>query len=356
MKNRTNEAVRNFHPAWYASVMGTGGLANAVHLFLGRIPLFEGIAQGLVGLNIALFVIFIFPWIARWIWHFDRLAEDLKHPMLGNFFATMPVGMLVLGANLYLIGPDMFSPDFINVAGLVLFVCASVLIIFFTIVVMYNAYVREDLSVDHLNFSWFITPVADIVVPILGGPLAAHYLSFDPVAAMTITIINMVFYGIGFMLFIFVGAVVFDRLVNHKLPHAQVSPTFWIILGPIGMGVVSLFGIAASSQSLGLLADPGSLKVLGTILWGFGFWAFLQTVVLTIRYWKDGIPFSMTWWAYIFPFAAYTISTFTVSAFLKSQIVYWYGVGLLVLLAAMWLTVLIRSLVSLQELLFPAKK
>jgi C4-dicarboxylate transporter/malic acid transport protein len=356
MKNKIIEAVRNFHPAWYASVMGTGGLANAVYLFLGKIPLFEGIARVLVEFNLALFVIFIFPWLARWIWHFDRASEDLKHPMLGNFFATLPVGMLVLGANLYLIGPGMFSPDFINVAGLVLFICASVLIILFTVVVLYNSYTLEDLSIDHLNFSWFITPVADIVVPILGGPLAVHYLSFDPAAAMMINIIDMIFYGIGFMLFIYVGAVVFDRFINHKLPHAQVSPTFWIILGPIGMGVVSLFGIAASSQSLGLLADPSSLKVLGTILWGFGFWAFLQTVVLTIRYWKDGVPFSMTWWAYIFPFAAYTISTFTVSAFLKSQVVYWYGVGLLVLLATMWLIVLVRSLLSLDELLFPAKK
>jgi len=81
------------------------------------------------------------------------------------------VGMLVLGANLYLIGPSMsFSPDFINIAGLVSFIFGLVLILFFTIVVMYNAYVREDISIDHINFSWFITPVANIIIPILGSP------------------------------------------------------------------------------------------------------------------------------------------------------------------------------------------
>ncbi len=354
--SRTNEVVRHFNPAWYASVMGTGGVANAVHLFLGRVPFFEGVAQVLVGLNMVLFVIFIVPWTARWIWHFDRLAEDLRHPMLGNFFVTMPVGALILGANFYLIGPSMFSPDFIDATGLVLFVFAAVLILLFTLVVMYNAYAREDLSVDHINFAWFITPVADIVVPVLGGPLAAHYLSFDPGAAMTVNMIDMAFYGIGFMLFIYIGAVVFNRLINHKLPHAQVSPTFWILLGPIGMGVVSLFAIANTSQSLGLVADTGVLKLLGTILWGFGFWAFLQTIVLTLRYWKEGIPFSMTWWAFIFPFAAYTISTFMVAVFLKSQVVYWYGILLLVLLVIMWVTVLVRSILSLEDLLFPAKK
>ncbi|MCD6397501.1 MAG: hypothetical protein J7L71_08165, partial [Spirochaetaceae bacterium] len=117
MKSEIDKIVSYFHPAWYATVMGTGGLANAVHLFLGKIPFFERVAEGLVWLNIVLFVIFIFPWFARWIFHLDRLVEDLIHPMLGNFFATMPVGMLVLGGNLYLIGPNMFSSDFINVAG-----------------------------------------------------------------------------------------------------------------------------------------------------------------------------------------------------------------------------------------------
>jgi C4-dicarboxylate transporter/malic acid transport protein len=356
MRRKINEAVMNFHPAWYASVMGTGGLANAVFLFLGNIPFFKSLAQVLVEFNIFLFVIFIFPWLARWIWHFDKVVTDLKHPMLGNFFATMPFGMIILGANLYLVFSDKLSPDFINGIAWIFFIISSVLIIFFTIVVMYYTYVREDLSIDHLNFSWFITPVANIVVPILGGPLASHYLNINSAIAMTITIIDVLFYGIGFMLFIFVGSVVFNRLVNHKLPHAQVSPTFWIILGPIGMGVVCLFVIADSSQGLGLLSDSSVIKMLGTILWGFGFWAFLQTIVLTIKYWKEGVPFSMTWWAYIFPFAAYVISTFKVSIFMKSQIVYWYGVGLLVLLFAMWLIVLIRSLLSLERLLFPEKK
>jgi C4-dicarboxylate transporter/malic acid transport protein len=353
MKDKINQMVRNFHPAWYATVMGTGGLANAVYLFLGKIPFFEKVAQALVLFNIALFVILIFPWVARWIWHRDILVEDMKNPLLGNFFVTMPVGMVVLGSNLYLIGPKMFTQAFIHLAGLVLFICGAPLIFFFTIAILYYAYTREALSPDHINFSWFITPVADIVVPILGTPIAAHYLSSAYATAKIITIVDIIFYGIGFMLFLFVGSVVFHRFINHKLPHPQVSPTFWIILGPIGIGVVGLFNIADALQSLGMLTETGTLKVFGAILWGFGFWAFLQTVVLTIRYWKEGVPFSMSWWAYIFPFAVYTISTFVISTFFQSDAVYWYGVGLLVMLAVMWFIVLIRSLLSLKVLLFP---
>jgi C4-dicarboxylate transporter/malic acid transport protein len=358
MKDKVNDIVRYFHPAWYASVMGTGGLANAVYLFLGKIPFFKFVAEILVWFNIFLFIILIFPWFARWILHFDKLSEDLKHPMLGNFFATMPVGMLVLGANLYLVGQNIFSHELISIASLVFFICGSVLIIFFTIIILHYAYIREDLSVDHINFSWFITPVGNIVVPLLGGFIVVRYLSFNYTTALFIAIIDLVFYGIGFMLFIFIGAVVFGRFINHKLPHAQVSPTFWIILGPIGIGVVSLFINADSLQSLGILSDTTSLKILGTILWGFGFWAFLQTLMLTIKYWKEdeGIPFSMSWWAYIFPFAAYVLATFKISVFLKSQIIYWYGILLLISLFIMWLIVLIKTILSIEKLLLPVKK
>ena len=352
----SNSVVRHFHPAWYASVMGTGGLANAIHLALGGSPFFEGLADVLVGVNIALFLLFIIPWTGRWLLHFDRLSDDLRHPMLGNFFVTMPVGALILGANFYLIGPDMFAPEFIAAAGIVLFVFAAVLILFFTIVVMYNAYVRENLQPEMINFAWFITPVADIVIPVLGVSLVEQYKVGSPSIASLINTIDMIFYGIGFMLFIFIGAVVFNRLVNHKLPHAQVAPTFWILLGPIGMGTVGIFAIANSAKSLGLILDPTPFRLLGTLLWGFGFWAFIQTLVLTVKYWKDGIPFSMTWWAFIFPFAAYIISTFQVGGFLRSPLVFWYGIAMLALLFVMWIVVLVKSIVALPSLLLPEKK
>ncbi|HUX42547.1 MAG TPA: hypothetical protein VMV83_15370 [Rectinemataceae bacterium] len=351
--SESNGVVRHFNPAWFASVMGTGGLASALHAALGSIPLFEGIADILVGLNIALFILFLIPWTARWVLHFDRLSEDLKHPMLGNFFVTMPVGAIILGANLLLVGPDFLDRSFVGATAVVLFAVAAVLILFFTVLVMHIAYVRENLQPEQINFAWFITPVADIVVPVLGVPLVALLKDSNPGAAQFINLLNLAFFGIGFLLFIFIGAIVFNRLISHKLPHAQVSPTFWILLGPIGIGTVALFGIAGSAQSLGLLPDPSGMKLAGVLLWGFGLWAFIQTLVVTIKYWREGIPFSMTWWAFIFPFAAYVLATFQVGGFLHSPVVHVYGLALLALLALMWLIVFVRSLVSLPALLAP---
>lgn len=112
--------VRYFSPAWYASVMGTGGLANVLFLLGSRMPFLKPISFGLLWINIALFVILIGPWIARWFLHFDKLVEDLKQPIMSNFFVTMPVGGLILGTNLFIIGKGHFSMPFI-----VLYCCSA---------------------------------------------------------------------------------------------------------------------------------------------------------------------------------------------------------------------------------------
>lgn len=88
------------------------------------------------------------------------------------------------------------------------------------------------------------------------------------------------------------------------------APTFWIILGPIGVGTLSLMGIADSSKLLGLISSVDAIKMLSLILWGFGLWAFVLTLAITIKYMRnDGVPFTLSWWAFIFPLAAYTLSS-----------------------------------------------
>ncbi|HUZ18538.1 MAG TPA: C4-dicarboxylate ABC transporter, partial [Spirochaetia bacterium] len=118
--------VRHFSPAWYASVMGTGGLANVLYLFSAEAGFLRPVAIALGWLNVALFLLFVGPWVARWFLHFDKLTEDLKHPMMSNFFATMPVGALILGTNFFLMGRSYLPISFIAGLGIVLWIFAVV--------------------------------------------------------------------------------------------------------------------------------------------------------------------------------------------------------------------------------------
>ncbi|MHB1407679.1 MAG: SLAC1 family transporter [Desulfitobacteriaceae bacterium] len=48
---------------------------------------------------INVFLLFIVPWVARWFLHFETLKQDLQHPVMSNFFVTMPVGAMIVGTN-----------------------------------------------------------------------------------------------------------------------------------------------------------------------------------------------------------------------------------------------------------------
>ncbi len=43
-------------------------------------------------------------------------------------------------------------------------------------------------------------------------------------------------WGMGFLLFLLVASLLYDRFVFHPLPAAPLAPSFWIGLGPLGVG------------------------------------------------------------------------------------------------------------------------
>ncbi|MGB9680084.1 MAG: C4-dicarboxylate ABC transporter [Thermoanaerobacteraceae bacterium] len=342
-----NCIIRHFSPAWYASVMGTGGFANVIYLLSAKMSFLKPAAVALFFLNIFLFLIFIIPWIGRWFLHFDKLIEDLKHPVMSNFFVTMPVGGLILGTNFFMIGKEYFSMAFIVTLSTILWIYGVALALIFGVFVTYNMMITEGIGPELTNYSWYITPVASIVVPLLGNLLVKAYAAKNVELAKLINITDIMFYGIGLMLFIILGSIILNRFITGAMPNAMTTPTFWIILGPIGVGTVSLMGIADASKVIGILMAVDVFKLISMIFWGFGLWAFLLTFIITIKYIKEGgIPFSLSWWAFIFPLSAYTLSAFSVFMYTKIQFIYWYTVLLAILLAILWISTFIKSLIG----------
>ncbi len=339
--------VRHFSPAWYASVMGTGGLAMVMDRLSGLAPFTRPVGSALAILNTALFLVLIGPWLARWFFHFDQLLKDLRHPIMSNFFVTMPVGGLILAMNFFIFGRQMFSLSFLGALGMVFWALCVLLALISSVFVILNVMILERVEPELTNFSWFITPVASIIVPLLGNTLISLYAGEHLGLAKGINLIDIAFLGNGSLLFIIFSGILFARFINHKMPHATVTPTFWILLGPVGVGTLSLMGIAEASRRLGLLQAVGPLNILALALWGFGLWAFILTIVVTIKYLLEGgIPFSLSWWAFIFPLAAYTLSSFRIYAFTGVKAVLWYAVGLAVLLTVLWISTFARSVIS----------
>ena len=152
---RTNlsRIVKNFSPAWFAVVLGTGGLANVLFQLSGRLLFLKPVAGGLLWLNAFLYVILIGPWIARWFINLQGVIEDLKHPITINFFVTLPAGQVLLAINFLTIGRAEFNTAFAIGLGLVFWAIAISLSLALAVFAMYNLFSMETVPIENINYS-----------------------------------------------------------------------------------------------------------------------------------------------------------------------------------------------------------
>ena len=344
-KSKFSEIVKHFSPAWFACVMGTGGLANLLYLLSSSLAFLKPIALILFWLNIVLFMVIIVPWLLRWFIHFNSLLSDFKHPMISNFFVTMPAAAVVLGTNFFIIGKEYFAGGFIDGLGLVMWIVGAVLTLTISVFVMFNIYSQDNIDIEHVNFSWFIPPVVGALLPMLGKWLVNAYLITNTGLTQTINLLDLIYYGISITLFVILAGVVLNRFVFNKLPKDGLLPTFWIILGPVGLGSAALMDLSDSAKALNLINSVDTLKLVAIIFWGFGLWALLLTFAITFFYLRRGrIPFTLSWWAFIFPLAAYALASNSIYNYTKIELVYWYTLLLAALLIFLWVLTSVNTI------------
>ena len=104
-------------------------------------------------------------------------------------------------------------------------------------VILLGIFRNRGIQLQHANFGWFIPPVSKLIIPVAGFELAAVFpqhleLTFG---------LSMISLGVGFFLFLFVGAAVYHRYVYHDLPMSRLAATFFIGMAPTAIIAVILF-------------------------------------------------------------------------------------------------------------------
>jgi len=182
--------------------------------------------------------------------------------------------------------------------------------------------------------------VVTIIVPVVLVPLMGQVGSS---AARLLLFTGYAFWGVGFLLFLLVMGLLHDRLVAQSLPPAAMAPSLWIVLGPLGVGAAALLDLARLAPAVlgSKAAVIGTLTLVGaSALWGFGAWSLLVALVLLGRYLRrGGVPYGVSWWAFIFPLGALTLATSSLANAWKLPIVSDIALGLLVGLVVLWLIV-----------------
>lgn len=340
--------LRGFHPGWFGAVMGTAIVGVAASLNPGQTGALASAArtlgQMMVILAGVLAAVLAVPYIGRWVRHRDAALRDLRDPMVGALYGTLPGAILVLGAGAAVVGPTWWSAATVrDVVGSLAWVGVPLAFVL-SVTFAYLLFVRSELASEAVNGGWFIPPVVNIVVPLVLVPLVP---GSSPATARLLLFASYAFWGMGFVLYLLILAMLHHRLVLHPLPHAGLAPSLWIGLGPIGVGALALVKMAGVGSAAFGAAAPGIAavsKMGATMLWGFGVWWLGAAVVLLVHYLRSGrLPYGLGWWGFTFPLGAFTVATLTLARAWDLRPLEWTGAALFVLLSIFWAVVAGRT-------------
>lgn len=334
------------HPGWAASGLGTGALGTATLMLARSFPgadWVEVFAFGLLCVALLLSVGAVVLYGYRFVRHRRALLADLNDPQLAPLFATLPGGLVVTAAGIAQLTTPLASPLPLAAVGVMgaIGLALSILVAAAFVIAMMAA---GSGVVGSVTGVWFIpgtvVMLGVILLVSLSGPLGWMAPSTHEAG-----VLGGAGLGIGFGLTAVAGGMLAIRLIDRgTLPVSQ-QPSLFIVLSPLSIGAVATIMLirqlvpADGGRAVWVVADLGA-----TMLWGFAlFWAAICVVVL-VPVLRRGLAFSPSWWAFVFPVAAFAEATLRIGQVWPSLAVTWLGVAIWGVEVCIWAVVIMGLL------------
>lgn len=342
------EAIRQFTPNWFAATMGTGILALALGQLPGHYALLAAAGEALWLFNILLFTVFTLMYAARWVFFFDEAKQIFGHSTVSMFFGTIPMGLATIINGMIQYGLPSWGQGVIALAH-VLWWLDVAMALACGVLIPFMMFTRQEHSIDQMTAVWLLPVVAAEVAAASGGAIAPHLA--DTSAQFTMMVTSYVLWAYSVPVALSILVILLLRLALHKLPHESMAASSWLSLGPIGTGALGMLVIGNDAPAIfaahgmpGIGTVAGGIGVVaGILFWGLGVWWMLLALLITARYAKGGIPFNLGWWGFTFPLGVYAVTTLKLGVTLNLAFFDVLGVILVMILAAMWLVVAVKT-------------
>ena len=341
--------IRHFTPNWFAATMGTGILALALPQVPGVGPSLKPVGEALWFLNIGLFALFSALYAARWAMFGHEARRIFGHNTVSMFIGTIPMGLATIINGCLAFGIARFGDGIVALTHVLWWIDVAMSLAC-GVLIPYLMFTRHQHSLDGMTAVWLLPVVAAEVAGASGGLLAPHLA--EPQGQLVMLATSYVLWAYSLPAACLILGILILRMALHKLPHDSMAASSWLALGPIGTGALGMLVLGADAPailaahglvSVGTVAQ-GIGVVAGLTLWGFGLWWLLLATLITLRYWRAGVPFNLGWWGYTFPLGVYTVTTFRLGTTLDIGFFGIFGAVLTVALVAMWLLVGAKTL------------
>jgi tellurite resistance protein TehA-like permease len=293
--------VASFYPGYFALVMATGIISNALYFENQR-----ALADALFYANLVAYPILWFLTLLRAAWARTALWADLTSPKLVFAFFTIVAATDVLGVGVNLRGWEEAATAMWLFALLLWFV-----LIYLSFGVLTFLNTAHGANVVHGG--WLIAIVGTESLVILGAAIAPNLGEHQ----QSVLVLIHMFWGVGLALYgIFVTLFAY-RIFFFDITPDDITPLLWVVMGAAA--------ISTNAGSVLILTDTGIaflesmrpfIDGVTLIMWAWATWWIPLLVLFGV--WKHGvrrqpIVYTPMLWSLVFPLGMYALASLRLS-------------------------------------------
>ncbi|MGW2424918.1 TDT family transporter [Streptomyces sp. NPDC001709] len=331
--------VRHLGPNWYAAVMGTAILGSAGVALPAPVEGLRDVFAAAWALSLGLLLAVLAARALHWIHHRDQARAHLLDPAMAPFYGCLSMGLLAVGGGAMTAGRGMIGTGTAVVLDAVLFTAGTAVGLASAVAVPYLMAVRHRVEPAQAAPAWLLPLVAPMVSAALGPLLVPHLPAGQP--RETLLLACLALFGLSLFATLLMLTLVFARLITAGPLPLALTPTLFLVLGPLGQSTTAVGKIADAAPGVVPASYARGLDVFavlyGVPVMGFALlWLALATAHV-VRARRQGMGFAMTWWAFTFPVGTCVTGAMTLARHTGLVAYDELALGLYALLAAAWL-------------------
>jgi len=339
------QAVSFVGPNWFASIMGTGIVANAAATLPFIKTQLHPFALGVWVLDAALLLLLSVAVAAHWLRHPTIARSHVSDPSMAQFCGAPPMAMMTVGGGALLVGKSLIGLSAAVDIDWVLWTLGTVGGLVTAVSIPYLLFTQHDVRPDAAFGGWLM-PVVPPMVSAANGALLIPHLAAGS-ARTTLLYGCYAMFGLSLIAALIIITLIWSRLAHYGSSGTVRVPTLWIVLGPLGQSITAA-GLLGAAAHLAVAPALASAMSTMSVLYGvpvFGFVLLWSAIAasLTVRTIRGGLPFALTWWSFTFPVGTCVTGTTALAIHTGLPAFRWAAVIGYGLLLTAWLTVAIRT-------------